>query len=121
MIVYATGRPRGHFHTTPECDRLRAGQRQGKPWPVVGLTPDQLGRRTPCKRCYPDAPRVKFFTPHCHQCGSARPCAHNGGVKVKVPMTYPNGYALLEPGETIYRTHYVRPDRAHFYERVDDV
>ncbi len=120
MIVYATGRPRGHFHVSPECDRLRAGQRRGKPGKVVGLTLDQLDRRQPCRGCFPDAPRVKYFIPYCSTCDTTRPCAHNGGVLVKVPVTYPNGYALIEPGETIYRHHYVRPDRAHMYERVDD-
>lgn len=120
MIVYATGRPGGHFHTSPECVRLRAGQaRNDVSCQVVELSLDQLDRRTPCKECYPDAPRVKVMLPYCHQCESPRPCEHNGGIAVKVPSTYVNGYALIEPGETIYRTCYVRPDRAYLYELAE--
>lgn len=116
VIVYATGYPRGHFHTTPTCDRLRAGQAGRKSTrQVVGLTPDQLERRTPCRRCYPDAPRVKVWMPYCSTCETARPCPHNGGVEARIPCTYVDGYALLEPGETIHKVSYVRPERAHLY------
>lgn len=88
------------------------------PGTVVELSLDQLDHRTPCRECYPDAPRAKVLLPYCHRCRSPRPCEHNGGVAVKVPVTYPNGYALIEPGETIMRTSYVRPDRAYLYERA---
>jgi hypothetical protein len=120
VIVYATGRPRGHFHKTPECDRLRAGQAGKKAGQVVGLTLDQLDGRTPCKRCYSDVPRAKIFRPYCHLCDTARPCAHNGGVAVRVPVTYRNGYALIEPGETITRIAYVSPERAYLYEALEE-
>ncbi len=32
-----------------------------------------------------------------------------------IPVTYPNGYALIEPGEASQRVSYVRPERAHQY------
>lgn len=108
-MVYVTDQPNGRFHVTAECHRLRAGQAATKSSKeIYAITLDELERRTPCRRCFPDAPHVSVHIPYCSICDSSRPCAHNGGVLVYVPT------------KRDIKCRYVRPERARFYEQVID-
>jgi hypothetical protein len=79
---------------------------------------DKINFKTPCKTCYPDAPRIPVARRFCSICnkGKPYPCQHNGGVKVT--LAYKTSYVglLRDPGDLVYREAWVWPDRIHFYE-----
>lgn len=108
-----------HFHAVDSCAKIRAGQRathSSAPLHSVPLT--SIHGLSPCLSCYPDAPRARFFKRRCGQCKSARPCPHNGGVLVYVPVVWRRGTNLLAPGTITHRRRYVWPDVAYLYDRV---
>ena len=110
-----------HFHSEASCARIRMGQRsKHSSAPVHAVPISSIDGLSPCRSCYPDAPRIKFFKRRCKECGSARPCAHNGGVYVRVPAVYRRGSALMKPGTVIYRRRWVWPDVAWMYEPVGE-
>jgi hypothetical protein len=117
--IYVVGAWGKHFHRDPDCWRIRTGQTGKNPRPIRQLTfAELIPRHAPCRTCYPDAPRTKVHTPYCHTCESVRPCAHNGGVLVKIPRVWRYGAALLEPGQVTYARRYVWPHRAARYVQV---
>lgn len=115
--IYVVGERGKHFHRTPDCWRIKAGQTGRNPSPIRKLSSgaDLIPRQAPCRTCFPDAPRTKVHTPYCHTCRSRRPCTHNGGVLVKIPRVWRYGAALLEPGQVTYARRYVWPHRAARY------
>lgn len=103
------------FHARVDCHRLQIARS------FTAVDIDQVSpRRLPCQSCIPSAPRVKFLKRFCIQCNKdyARPCAHNGGVKVMKTVTTTYFSALREPGDTFLRSAYVWPDRAHLYQKA---
>lgn len=118
-FVYVVGFDGQRFHRTDSCWRIRAGQVGKAQYRVRKIGPREFTpRHTPCRSCFPDAPRVRVRTPYCYACESAKPCAHNGGVMVKIPRVWRYGAALLEPGQVTYSRRYVWPHRAARYKQV---
>jgi hypothetical protein len=110
-----------HFHSEVTCPRIRMGQAsKHSSAPAHAVPISSIDGLSPCRSCYPDAPRIKFLKRRCKECGSARPCAHNGGVRVLVPAVYRRGSALLPAGTVIYRRRWVWPDVAWMYQPVGE-
>lgn len=108
-----------HFHAVKDCQWITLGQKaQRSSAPVHAVPISSISGLSPCKSCYPDTPRIKFFKRRCKECKSARPCAHNGGVLVKIPVVWRRGSALIPKGAITFRRKYVWPDVAHLYDRV---
>jgi hypothetical protein len=93
------------FHKSPDCVKLTKPPARGAAHPLVEVDLRDVPHPNPCYVCYPDAPRVQIVRRYCQICdfGFAKPCPHNGGVKVPTP--YKGGI----------RWQYVWPDRAHHY------
>jgi hypothetical protein len=105
-----------HFHQDPSCRWLSSTFTTAPAHAVPVSSVDGLA---PCRTCYPDAPRAKFTKLRCKQCRSVRPCAHNGGVLVLVPVRWRKGTHLLPAGSVTLRRAYVWPDVAYLYDRVE--
>ena len=108
---------RSRFHRTPDCCQLVKTPARGTPHQVAEMDLREIPGVLPCKTCYPDVPRVGVARRYCRQCnkGSARPCAHNGGVPVVHVVTTTYRSLLREPGDEIIKTIYVWPQHAHKY------
>lgn len=93
------------FHKTEDCPKLQKRPARGTAHPLVAMDLRDVPHPNPCYTCYPDAPRTKVLRRYCHVCdlGFAKPCPHNGGVKV------------LTPYQSSYRTQHVWPEQAHHY------
>lgn len=108
------------FHKTEDCTQLTKKPARGSTHPLEEIDLDQLDKPRPCKRCYPDAPRIKVVRRFCPLCNKTRtrPCAHNGGVRVT--MAYKTNYVglLRDPGEETVRSIWVWPDQAHHYDSI---
>lgn len=111
-----------HFHAAETCRWISLGQKaRNSSAPTHAVQISSISGLSPCRSCYPDAPRIKFTKRRCKECGSARPCAHNGGILVKIPVVWRKGSALIPKGAITYRKRYVWPDVAHLYERVAEI
>lgn len=108
------------FHRTEDCKQLQKKPARGNPHPVVEVDLAELNHVRPCKTCYDDAPRIKTARRFCPLCNKskARPCEHNGGVRVTTAFTTTYTSLLRDPGDEVVRTIWVWPDRVHFYEPI---
>lgn len=73
---------------------------------------EELEQPEPCRLCYPTAPKAaRFLKRRCRECGQTKlhPCAHNGGVLVRVV----GAHSLRDE-----QSRYVWPDQAHKYKLV---
>ena len=110
-----------HFHVSMSCRWITIGQRAKRSSaPIHAVEISDIHGLSPCRSCYPDAPRARFLKRRCAECNTAHPCAHNGGILVYTPRVWRKGSALLAPGTVTYRKRYVWPDVAHLYEPVVD-
>ena len=106
------------FHRSEECTQLVKKPARGEPHPVRSADLAVLIRVRPCHTCYPDAPRVKVAKRRCPICNkkTVRACPHNGGMPVRIEKRTSYVSLLRDPGDVVYQTIYVWPDRLHLYE-----
>jgi len=126
MNVYTTalsGSRNVHVHRTPDCREL-TGNKHGTRKEVREVPLSDLSGPSPCRRCWPDAPRVKIWRPRCVECGQKRvlPCPHNGGVLVRSERrgqwTGRIGQSEYDPTKIVPRFVYVWPENAYKYHLV---
>lgn len=118
------------FHSNPDCLALRVNktkiERSGNVVHPTELEELPLSLRKPCRRCYPDAPKIlEVNRQRCTICKQRNPlpCAHNGGVKVRVHRvggmrSGPKG-RYFDPERKVEVDRYVWPENAPLYDRPD--
>ena len=117
VFVLDRDRPVGmiKFHRKPSCRQLAkvSGRPEEKDVSLLGPT------AIPCRTCYPDAPRPESAHRFCELCNTTRPapCAHNGGVLVKMTRTRRGNRVGGRKGSTYVRRQYVWPEKAHLFTR----
>lgn len=112
-LVFLTGSERRSFHKSKDCYELGSKTQEVYTAPLSDLP----HTASPCKACYPDAPRVRVLRRLCLECstdGVIRPCEHNGGVQVVVRHAAPT-IASGRQAVTYHRKVWVWPDHAHRY------
>lgn len=118
--VYVRGENRSEqrFHKDEDCTQLTKRPARGEGRDLREVTLDELYWATPCRNCYPDAPRASSVHLRCEICnsGAIRPCAHNGGVLVKQLITMRRQTINYEIGDIVVRRKYVWPEHVRHYE-----
>ncbi len=92
------------FHRSSYCHQVK------KDSELIEISLEEIGRRTPCRSCFRDAPNADVLHAYCPRCNSFRPCAHNGGVLVPLTRTRRTRSPYMDQGETYIRYDYVWPE-----------
>jgi len=115
VFIRAGTQRRRKFHKDRGCKQLRKPPARGVARELLEVELSSLEFATPCKNCYPDAPRAKSWHRNCEICKSWMPCEHNGGVPVYINYTHTKRTLFNEPGDVSPRLKYVWPENVRNY------
>lgn len=84
--VWTTKDRHGHIHAVQDCHGARTSAHRNRA-EYIEVPLAEILNPTPCRRCFPTAPRLRVWHPICKQCRQSRPlpCPHNGAVQVHQP------------------------------------
>jgi hypothetical protein len=123
-MVWTTGARHSHVHATKDCLGMRTAAHRNNT-ELVEVPLAQVLWATPCKRCWPEAPRLRVWHPICRTCRQSRPlpCPHNGAVLVNQPRrgqwTGKFGDSEYDPTSVTYVHRWVWPENAYRYTLVN--
>lgn len=114
-VVWVSPGRNVRFHRTTDCYSIRGVD-------VVPLPIEDIGTYKMCQRCWELPPELAVFHSLCRVCAQDRPkpCRHNGGVLVRVPVRGGVRGGEYDPSIETHQERYVWPENAWRYGLAED-